>query len=382
MSSMFSILIAGDLVPIGRVANLLDEKRYSEVFGQVKRLTDECDFCVVNLEAPIVETNGCQPIKKSGPNIKTNNSVIEALKYVGFDAVTLANNHFRDYGNQGCQETLHELVNNDIKYVGGGVNIKDAKRTMYHQFNCNRGGVIAIINCCEHEYSIADDFNSGANPLNPVQQFYAIKEAKQTADYVIVIVHGGIEGFPLPTPRMQEWYRFFIDCGADVVVNHHQHCYSGYEVYKGKPIFYGLGNFCFDRNLMKMDSWYEGYLLKLSFDEGRVTFNLIPYIQGKDKPSVEILTDTTLFHKEIKRLNSIISDKDALSAEYRYYLDETVKSEKYILCPYKNKYLAALYVRGLLPGFLPTSRWRALQNRINCESHRDRYLYYLRNKLK
>ena len=41
-----------------------------------------------------------------------------------------------------------------------------------------------------------------------------IAEAKKKADYVIVIVHGGIEGYPLPAPRMQEWYRFFIDSGA------------------------------------------------------------------------------------------------------------------------------------------------------------------------
>jgi poly-gamma-glutamate synthesis protein (capsule biosynthesis protein) len=45
---------------------------------------------------------------------------------------------------------------------------------------------------------------------------------------------------------MVETYRFFIEAGADAVVNHHQHCICGYEVYKGKPIFYGLGNFCFD----------------------------------------------------------------------------------------------------------------------------------------
>ena len=42
---------------------------------------------------------------------------------------------------------------------------------------------------------------------------------------------------------MKETYRFFVDCGADAVINHHQHCYSGYEYYKDKFICYGLGNF-------------------------------------------------------------------------------------------------------------------------------------------
>lgn len=376
---MSSILIAGDLVPINRVSSLFEEKRYSDIFNQVREITQQCDYCIVNLEAPIVASNDCKPIAKSGPNLKTNSSVIEALKYAGFDAVTLANNHFRDYGNEGCQDTLRLLMENDIRFVGGGINAMEAQQTMYQQLG--KGIKVAIINCCEHEYSVADNYNAGANPIEPIRQYYSIREAKTKADYVIVIVHGGIEGYQYPTPRMQEWYRFFVDCGADVVVNHHQHCYSGYETYKGKYIFYGLGNFSFDRNFQNKTSWYEGFMLKLIFDEGRIDYCMIPYVQGKEKPAVEILQETERFYSTIEKINGVINDSVALVAEYRYYLNETLKGEKYILCPYKNKYLAALYVRGFLPGFLPLSRWRALQNRINCESHRERYLYFLRNKL-
>ena len=91
------------------------------------------------------------------------------------------------------------------------------------------GETLAIINCCEHEFSIADDDSAGANPLNPIQQYYKIKEARLNADYVLVIVHGGHEMYQLPSLRMVDTYRFFIDAGADAVVNHHQHCFSGYE---------------------------------------------------------------------------------------------------------------------------------------------------------
>ena len=245
-----------------------------------------------------------------------------------------------------------------------------------------RWGGVAVINCCEHEYSIASDYRPGANPLDPVRLSYAIKEAKTKADYVIVIVHGGIEGYQLPTPRMQEWYRFFIDCGADVVVNHHQHCYSGYEKYNGRYIFYGLGNFCFDRNLSKSSSWHEGFMLKFSFESELMWFEMIPYMQCKDKPMVEILRDKSGFNKEIERLNSIINDDFALESEYVYYMDKTKRSQKRVLCPYTNRYLTALYCRGILPNFFPASRCRILQNAISCESHRERFQYYLKNKLK
>lgn len=109
---MNSVIIAGDLVPIGRVAKLFDDKRFADVLEDVRSVTQECDFSIVNLEAPVVFSKECKPIKKAGPNLKTNNSAIEAIKYAGFDAVTLANNHFRDYGNKGCEDTIGVLLHN------------------------------------------------------------------------------------------------------------------------------------------------------------------------------------------------------------------------------------------------------------------------------
>ena len=241
---MISVLIAGDFVPRKGVASKFDEGLFEVVLGEVKLFVKQVDFSLVNLEAPIVEGKGT-PIKKAGPNLKCSKSTIEALRYVGFKGVTLANNHFYDYGEEGALTTMSILTEAGISYVGAGKNLAEASRVLYQSVGDK---TVAFINCCEHEYSIATDHTAGSNPVNPVSQYYAINEAKEKADYIIVIVHGGIEGYQLPTPRMQELYRFFVDCGADAVVNHHQHCYSGYEVYNGKPIFYGLGNFCFDGN--------------------------------------------------------------------------------------------------------------------------------------
>jgi poly-gamma-glutamate synthesis protein (capsule biosynthesis protein) len=121
--------------------------------------------------------------------------------------------------------------------VGGGTNLQEASKILYKKIDEK---VLALINCCENEFSIATEVTAGSNPLNPIQQYYAIQEAKSKADYVLVIVHGGHELWQLPSPRMQETYRFFIDAGADAVVNHHQHCYSGYEIYKKKPYILNL----------------------------------------------------------------------------------------------------------------------------------------------
>jgi len=118
------------------------------------------------------------------------------------------------------------------------------------------GKKIGVINACEHEFSIADNEHGGSNALDLINMQEDITEVRKEADFVVLILHGGIEQYHYPTPRMKRWYRHFVDLGADAVVNHHQHCINGYEVYKGKPIFYGLGNFYFLKDIMLVGTIY------------------------------------------------------------------------------------------------------------------------------
>ena len=280
-----NILIAGDFVPQSRTLKSLLEQKYESIFGDITKIVQECDYSLLNLEAPILLNSG-NPISKAGPNLKAPINTIEAIQYAGFKGVTLANNHFYDYGEDGVVDTIDSLEKSNIDFVGAGRNLIEAGNILFKRI-CEKE--IAFINCCEHEYSIATESKGGANPLNPIRIYQSIQEARQKADYVVVIVHGGIEGYQLPTPRMQEVYRFFIEVGADVVVNHHQHCYSGYEYYKGKPIFYGLGNFSFDWDGKRESIWNEGFLLKLYFDDSGITHELYPYIQGDEISGVILM---------------------------------------------------------------------------------------------
>lgn len=375
-----NILFAGDYVPQHRTLHNLTERNYESIFGHVSKIVSKCDYSLVNLEAPIVISNG-QPIKKCGPNLRAPIDVLGSIRYAGFKGVTLANNHFYDYGENGVHDTLDSLNKSNIDYVGAGYNLEEAEKVLYKNV-C--GKIVVFINCCEHEYSIATDTTGGSNPLNPLRIYKSIQETKEKSDYVIVIVHGGIEGYQLPTPRMQETYRFFIEAGADAVVNHHQHCYSGYEYYNGKPIFYGLGNFCFDWEGKRKDIWNEGFMLKLSFEDDTINHTIIPYIQGDEEPGVILMTESQIdqFNTSLSKLNDIISEPSLLKLEHEKYMIASERSQQYAFCPFTNKYLAALYVRGFIPEFVPISKLRGLQNKIMCESHRERILFYLFNKLK
>ncbi|MBQ9230187.1 MAG: CapA family protein [Prevotella sp.] len=63
-------------------------------------VTKGADYSIVNFECPVAD-NRCQPIAKYGPNLRCSKRGVEAVKWAGFDCVTLANNHFLDYGEGG-----------------------------------------------------------------------------------------------------------------------------------------------------------------------------------------------------------------------------------------------------------------------------------------
>ena len=374
---MISIIIAGDYCPKERVAQLIDRDNYEVIFKQVKPLLNQCDYSIVNFECPVCSSQGCE-IKKAGPPLKCTDKAVLALKYAGFDCVTLANNHFYDQGEVGVRETINSLESAEIDHVGGGFNINDASATLYKTIN---GKTLAIINCCEHEFSIATESTGGSNPLNPIRQYYAIKEAKKMSDYVLMIVHGGIEHYQYPTQRMVETYRFFIDAGADAVVNHHQHCFSGCERYKGKPIFYGLGNFCFDWSARSTPLWEEGYMVKLIIKDNLVDYILYPYNQNGSEVGIRFKDEVSFIEWKTRfdAITDVIADKKLLYEKYNTLLNNTERLYSANLTPYTGRLALALYMRHLLPICLPPKKLRVLLNMLMCESHYERMIRMLKN---
>lgn len=378
---MAKILIAGDFCPRARVAQLFEDGEFSTVLNEVVPYTLKADFSVVNLECPI--TSGHEvPIVKRGPNLSCSKKVIEVLKYAGFRCVTLANNHFRDYGDEACLNTISLLEAGGIGHVGGGRNLQEAKKVLYIEIGDVK---LAMINVCEHEFSIASDNRAGSAPLDLVDNYRQISEAKAASDFVIVIVHGGNELYQLPTPRMQKTYRWFVDIGADVVINHHQHCFTGQEIYNGKPIFYGLGNFCFDRPDTDNPIWNEGYMVTLTLcKDEEITYSVEPYKQcEKTSPSLRFLVGDELdtFKKKYGEFTEIISNPDRLRKAYRHYVEKSAKS--YILETEPGNYIGrlnSLRVRNMFPKLHNNKSLLNLYSILNCESHFDIIKEVIANK--
>ena len=364
------ILIAGDFVPRERVLEKIKKNDYADVFADLKPYIDQADYSILNLEAPLVlDSSRAQPIQKVGPSLGAPLETIDVIKSAGFNCVTLANNHIMDYGAQALKDTISTLNEKQILHVGAGQSLNDASKVLYLDDGAQ---VVAVVNFCENEFSIAGDNSAGAFPLSIVKNYHQIQEAKEGADRVVVIVHGGHELYQLPSPRMKELFHFFVEVGADAVINHHQHCYSGYEVYRGKPIFYGLGNLCFDLASRRNSIWSYGYFVMLSMEE-EIVFEVVPYGQGLSSPGVKLQDreDIKTFVKEVKRLNDIIKDDNQLKMSFSEFVELKRFEMYYRLSHYHGKIMRYLFQHHVLK-FKPGLQWALkISNLIDCDSQRD-----------
>jgi len=103
-SESLRILIVGDFAPINRVAAMIKRRAYCGIFNDILPIVKSADIAVANLELPLV--NEGIPAKKTGPHMRAIPESIRALKYAGFNLLTLANNHIMDYGAGGLISTL------------------------------------------------------------------------------------------------------------------------------------------------------------------------------------------------------------------------------------------------------------------------------------
>ncbi len=362
------ILITGDMCPINRIQNLVLDGKFDEIYNDFSPHLSGNDLNISNLECPL--SNHPSPINKLGPNLIAKEECIKLLKYGKFDLVTLSNNHIMDHGKSGLLSTIRLCKENKIDWVGAGCDVEQASKIWYKEI---KGKKIAILNFSEIEFSSAENSKAGSNSLVPVRNFYSIKYASENADYVIVIVHGGHERYQLPSPRMVETYRFFIDAGAHLVVGHHTHCFSGYEKYKRKYIYYSLGNFIFDIESKIDMSWNFGYVVKLILNDSNILTEIVPYKQCNGIPGIFLLDEqeTKRFENEIEDLNKVIGVKELLQLKWKEFVDE--KKIEYLIRfeGVNSRIYRALRQRRFLPSFLSRKRKRQLYNLLQCDAHRD-----------
>ena len=257
-----------------------------------------CDYMVLNNEFSI--SNRGKAMKGKAYTFRAPRRNVKLLQQLGVDAVSLANNHVYDYGERAFLDTLSALENNGIKYTGGGKDSKEAKKPVYFQ---SKGKTIAVIAATRAEKYILTPAAGKHSPgvfrtYDDTQYVRAIRRAKKKADVVIAFVHWGTEYSTKLESAQTSQAKDYINAGADVVVGAHTHCLQGVGYYKGKPIFYSLGNYWFNEKTL-----YTTLLLLTIRKNGSVEARMLPCLQSGRE--THLLTGKSKVRKFVNYVNGI-----------------------------------------------------------------------------
>lgn len=259
-----SLIAVGDISFSRGVAEI--SKRHNDPNYPLLKVSDylkSADLVFGNLETAITpgrEIKGGEMVFRSDP------ITAQLLKNAGFSILSLANNHTPNFGDKGLKDTFKYLNEAGIKYAGAGNNDIEANQPAYIEKNGIKFAFLAYNSddVVPASYQ-ADSGHAGTAFMNKDKMVNAVKEAKKNADIVIVSMHAGVEYTDKPNEMQINFAHLAIDSGADLVIGHHPHTIQTVEEYKGKYIFYSLGNFIFDQ--MWSEKTRKGLTVKMLFDK-------------------------------------------------------------------------------------------------------------------
>ncbi len=273
-----SVTVTGDVMFGRKMPGVLslDESPYKHV----SNVTENSDILLVNTENPF--TTSSDAVKPDVP-LKANPEYISLVNGTKYKTIAAnANNHVFDYGVDGMRDSISNFDSAGITHIGAGENKQEATAPAVIEKN---GHKVTIFNYMDsenfQEYSqevmpIAGENTPGYSAWNDTTSPQQIKNAKNNgSDFVIVYMHYGNEYSRSPNENQEKISHLAIDAGADTVVGAHAHVTQGIEMYKGKPIYYNLGNFIFDQS---NSATHRAYFVNFKLSGNNVTSTVYPTI--------------------------------------------------------------------------------------------------------
>lgn len=289
-------------IEIGFLGDISLNNRYTkrvlqQPFSGVQEDLSAFDYVVGNLEALSNGEDGFNLKKK--PYLYADFEALSLLNGLQLDLVSTAHNHVYDTFDSGYLKTRDFLKDNNIASVGSSF----ASSIDLPYLTEIEGKRFAFLNYCHPDTNFAKPDNTSIHlQVYDAEKIVAdIQTYKKQVDYLVLLLHWGGKadyGF-IPTMDQVQDAKRFIDMGADAIVGHHAHCIQPLVYYKGKPIFYCLGNFCFD----DIVSHGNTFLIRNSGKRGligRIHFNsekkrIKASYQGVINKNLEIKKASSLF---------------------------------------------------------------------------------------
>ena len=263
---------SGDDIVLAAVGDVMvNRDEPASLFEHSRSVLVGADVTFGNCESVYAENGARNPAARG--EIRAHPRNAEALRDAGFDAVTFANNHHLDSGYDAFFETMEVLAGLRIAVCGAGADLAVAREPaiierggtsiaflgyssiLFPGYEAGRGKPgCAPLRAYTHYHQIETE-QPGSQPeirtfVNDDDLAALVEDvvgAKERADVVVVSPHWGVHFSPTVISDYEtEAARAAIDAGADLVLGHHQHILKPVQVYRGKVIFHGLGNFAVD----------------------------------------------------------------------------------------------------------------------------------------
>jgi poly-gamma-glutamate synthesis protein (capsule biosynthesis protein) len=292
------VMIARKLAPIALLHGI--DYPFENITGEFNRSA----IVFGNLEEPLIYENNVVNLEQNGKKevyLYDTEKTADGLKNAGFNIVSLANNHILDYGQYGLTQTVKILESRGLNYCGLWTAKQEGpNRPCIMEAGGAKVGFLCYSQVSDKQFA-AENGRTGTIPGIRQIIISDIKACRKDADIIIVYLHWGREYMPVDGKQKYLAHRL-IDAGADMVIGSHTHIFQDIEKYRGKYIFYGLGNFIFD--LDREETKYSGYLKASIANKTIGSVTLTPVYLKEYRPVIVQNADKKMkFFSSIKFIN-------------------------------------------------------------------------------
>lgn len=268
-----SLVAVGDIMLGGRAHKVVSEFGPGYPFEAVLPLLRRAAIGLGNLEGPFARKAQKQERNHS---YRVNPKLAKSLLRARINVVTLANNHLLDCGREGVLETLEALAHAGVAAIGAGVNKPAAHAPAILPAGPYRVGLLGYY---WNRRTAARGKLPGSAMDEADDMAADIGALRKQVDRLVVTFHWGVPYVREPSAEDRTKARFAIECGADVVIGHHPHIVQPFEIYRGCPIFFSVGNFTFGSG----NTRGESLLLGVRFEENKTVVQVYPvYVKNRD----------------------------------------------------------------------------------------------------
>jgi poly-gamma-glutamate capsule biosynthesis protein CapA/YwtB (metallophosphatase superfamily) len=270
----FDLVAVGDIMLGGRSCKTLRRNGDDYPLAAVLPLLRRSAICMGNLEGPLASGRKHQGQRSYAYRVRPD--LAGALARAGINVVTLANNHLVDCGRAGVLETRDALRAAGVAAIGAGVDRAEAHVPVVLPAGRHRIGLLGYY---WNRRTAATDTLAGSALDPPEALERDIGALRERVDRVVVTFHWGIPYDREPSAESRAKARLAIDLGAHAVIGHHPHVIQAFEIHRGRPIFYSVGNFAFGSG----NSRAEGLAVAFRFLETCTVVDVLPlYVKNRD----------------------------------------------------------------------------------------------------